>query len=284
MLRGLLTLQINTIERVDITAEQVPALPHALLDIAYEYLDFLQGKARLRIVSENGQAERLLTGNYNPAKLVAQDFADVNLTSLFGDERRTDFSGDLRLTPGLFEVLRLAASQALKHTPREDGPDQAVLRRICNNCDSIKVVLKKKEAVAAWLDAPARQPSAVDLTRPPPSSAAIDRGVLKPPVGATRAELVNRREALVEPWFAVLPNDALIVRHTWEIGTEIVRAQTVVQLRGDIVTRLHPTTSEALRTMHQLGVGAALGHWHQLMALVVQIGRDALGSLTGRGR
>ncbi|MCC7283542.1 MAG: hypothetical protein IT556_14245, partial [Acetobacteraceae bacterium] len=38
---GLLTLEINTIIKEGITAERMPVLPHALLDIAVEYATLL---------------------------------------------------------------------------------------------------------------------------------------------------------------------------------------------------------------------------------------------------
>ena len=188
------------------------------------------------------------------------------MATLFGSKKLERFPDHehLRLTPSVFEVLRLGASDGLNRNAPEADP--AVLRRICNNCDSIKVVLKKRDAIAAWLDVPKERVGATG------------------PFGTTRQQLVAERDALIEPWFKVLPGDALIVRHAWEVSTEVVRAQTVVQLRGDIVTRLHPQASDAVRAMHQLGVGSALGHWQHLMGLVMQIGRDALGYFAGRGR
>jgi hypothetical protein len=263
LLRGLLTLQVNTILKDGMTGEQVPTISHALIDVAYAYLDYLQEVAGMRLAeppgAARGPAELMLLGTWPRQRLAEEQYETLRGDALLPAVPAEQFGGDIRVTPGVFHVLREAAARALKERRNDGTADAAVLRRIVANCDSIKLVLTKPDAMRAW-------------NRP-----------LGDGTGPTRADLVGNR-SLVEAWYAVPANDALVIRHAWEIGTERILAQTVVQLRGDIVTRLDPDAAglPALQSMHQLGINAALGHWHDLLALVVQIAGRVLGVAKGR--
>jgi hypothetical protein len=74
-------------------------------------------------------------------------------------------------------------------------------------------------------------------------------------------------------------NQLILLRKIWEVGTEEIAMQTVIQLDGDVVTRLLPKYSlgkdELLHRIHQEGVKASVGFWKDLIG----IARDLLGSL-----
>ena len=80
-------------------------------------------------------------------------------------------------------------------------------------------------------------------------------------------------------------NDILTIRKAWELGTEIIVMQTVVQLDGDAVTRLNDASASAeqlmLRAIHQQGVETALGQWNSLvttfMTIVNKLGQYLVG-------
>lgn len=62
------------------------------------------------------------------------------------------------------------------------------------------------------------------------------------------------------------------LRKIWEIRTEVIAMQTVIQLDGDVVTRVLPEYAregwEALRAMHYKGVRTATSFWRGLVDLV----------------
>ena len=62
------------------------------------------------------------------------------------------------------------------------------------------------------------------------------------------------------------------VRKIWDVGTEFVRAQTLIQLDGDVVTRVAPAVVEdaegRLLRVHQESVGYALSYWSALFAVL----------------
>ena len=56
-----------------------------------------------------------------------------------------------------------------------------------------------------------------------------------------------------------------MIRKVWELGTEVIAMQTIVQVDGDVITRLNPTYMNEkrypnLQTYHNEGVNIALRH------------------------
>ncbi|MFC7542049.1 hypothetical protein ACFQU2_24745 [Siccirubricoccus deserti] len=78
LLRGLLTLQVNTILKDGMTGEQVPTISHALIDVAYAYLDYLQDVAGMRLAeppgAARGPAEQMLLGTWPRQRLAEEQY------------------------------------------------------------------------------------------------------------------------------------------------------------------------------------------------------------------
>lgn len=76
------------------------------------------------------------------------------------------------------------------------------------------------------------------------------------------------------PIVRLLPIEIMIVRKIWEIGTEEIAMQTVIQLDGDVVTRLQHLYAQQkdhpLVAIHNSAVSTAIGTWNHLV--------DTLGS------
>ncbi|HUB13583.1 MAG TPA: hypothetical protein VMB34_16665 [Acetobacteraceae bacterium] len=62
---------------------------------------------------------------------------------------------------------------------------------------------------------------------------------------------------------------AILLRKIWEIGTETVVMQTVVQIDGDVVTRIQPghqtTADTALHAAHRQSVEVSFRYWQFLV-------------------
>lgn len=68
------------------------------------------------------------------------------------------------------------------------------------------------------------------------------------------------------------PKELVLIRKTWELGTAQVAMQTVVQLDGDVVTRIHPRFAQAgwsgLHRVHHKGVNVSLAMWRELIGIL----------------
>ena len=69
--------------------------------------------------------------------------------------------------------------------------------------------------------------------------------------------------------FDLTPEEVLVVRKAWEVGTETILMQTVAQLDGDFVTRVQPgriaEQDDALHALHRSSTAGALQHWQFLV-------------------
>jgi hypothetical protein len=81
-------------------------------------------------------------------------------------------------------------------------------------------------------------------------------------------------------------DDLLAVRKIWEVGTEVIVMQTVVQLDGDIVTRIdraHVGSSNApVQQLHKTALETAMGHWQFLFETLATLAKDTFTSFLGQ--
>jgi hypothetical protein len=81
-------------------------------------------------------------------------------------------------------------------------------------------------------------------------------------------------------------SDILLIRKAWELGDERIVMQTVIQLDGDVVTRIQPTyASEEFKTLHAIhnqSIVTAVGFWNQLIGIVADTLKSMLGALFGK--
>jgi len=122
-----------------------------------------------------------------------------------------------------------------------------MLCRIRDNCDQLKSILEKVEGRSA-------------------------RGVLT----------FTRDSA---PEIELLPAELMTIRKIWDIGTEEIVMQTVIQLGGDVVTRLHSAYAaqrdSPLVRIHDASVSTSISTWSKLVetvgAFIESAARLALG-------
>ena len=107
--------------------------------------------------------------------------------------------------------------------------------------------------------------------------------------GVTRDALYANAEAAKR--LVVPSDDVTFIRKAWEIGVEEVAIQSVIQLDGDVVTRVSPrhagADSGALHTMHLSSCRMGIEMWQALANLVRELIGGALSTLArffgGRG-
>jgi len=236
--RSLLNIEVNTIVRDNMAADQMPTMPHSLLDIAKEYADAM---SRLGI-----DMPAYFAANADPA-VTPPNFAD-----------KPGYVG-AALTNGLdtFHRLRWAANWTMNsHDPRATAIPQkqrVLLDRIVNNCDTIKQMFNR-----------------------------FDANLLKM-TGMTRAQLIALP---IQPNnYSMSPDDLIQLQKIWDIGVEIIVAQTLVHVTGDITTRVQEALatpgSSPLFAIHRQSIDVSVGCWQYLLTALKEIAGDAISALLG---
>jgi hypothetical protein len=140
-----------------------------------------------------------------------------------------------------FDELRDRAGRMYDGKPAALAPGRSLLRpellmlcRIRDNCDQIKSIFEEVKK---------RSPG----------------GVLT----------FTRQQA---PEVELLPEELMSIRKIWDIGTEEIVMQTVIQLGGDVVTRLHSAYTaeryQPLVRIHDGSVSISISTWNKLVETV----------------
>jgi hypothetical protein len=248
------------------TARKMPAPGHALLDIIGDYDKFLCRVANT--VEKNHWDPKGDPVQVRPSdETVPGTAAQPHVTS---PHRKTDANGKLCVplrkesvgdvvAESTFDELRERAVEAeavWRHLVTTEGGviDDAtgsILKRIYRNCDQIKGLMRG-EAVHKRL-----------------SEQTVSR---------------DSTEAAELPLSA---DEMITLRKAWEIGVETVVMQTVVQLDGDIVTRIQTgretAANKSIHDLHRQSVESALAHWQFLGKTLAEFLTSTLrGFLTRR--
>jgi hypothetical protein len=243
----LLNIEVNTIIKHSMTAEKMPPLPFALLDIVSDYGTAL---AEMRVNLEpyfapsRQECWKMMEGTAHDAK-AREVFALVNPGKKPGPGELLDYVNDLwpvlgadkppplaakpkgfsmsRVDNGweTFERLRIAGLDAIMQVP--EGHDRVVIARIVGSCARLKYILQGLQQ---------RPPV-------PPAQAKrswFSRDTNEPIEYATLAELIPKsRNQLLSAGLRhkriprlVNSDDLTLVRKAWEVGTEMVLMQTCV--------------------------------------------------------
>ncbi len=246
------------------TARKMPAPGHALLDIIGDYDKFLSWVANS--VKDHWDPEE------TPVQVRPSDEPRPGTTQphATSPHRNTDPDGKLRqplrvesvgdvVAEATFDELRERAVEAeavWRYVVTQDegiaeDATGSILRRVYRNCDQIKGLMRG-EAVHKRL-----------------SEQTVSR---------------DSTEAAELPLSA---DEMITLRKVWEIGVETVVMQTVVQLDGDIVTRIQTgretAANKSIHDLHRQSVESALAHWQFLGKTLAEFLTSTLrGFLTRR--
>ena len=249
----LMNIETNTILKDGISARKAPALPHALLDVIEKYWSFLllDVKVDLGTIWEKGEVER------------------KNWTPVFGPPPDS-FPGDRQIDNGWdsFDKLRWCAKKVLDHfvEARDEGvldETKVILYRIRRSSDQIKGILQQMHD-----------------EKHPWARLVSEKGE-RWKTGRTRSWLNCCLAAELkggEKRKTPQPEHLIAVRKIWEIGVESVQMQTVVQIDGDIVTRIRRSLTkeelERIVPLHQEMVETGVKHWTTMFELVTRLVGD----------
>ncbi|MBI2857476.1 MAG: hypothetical protein HYX90_00240 [Chloroflexi bacterium] len=284
---NLTNLEINTIIKPNMTGGKMPHPRHALISIAQDY-----GR-KLRDISEALPQDKrtgldikqfsMGKGTYDFEKNVYSPIATG--PALPGNETKHVHPGGYDYFAYLrrFACETAKAVESVHYKSRE--ADLVMLYRIRDASDQIKGVFN---ALKARTEGRAIAPGTVEKKTKERMTAANqevvkDRkgGVGRPEEGYkegdyrpavwdnnyTREEIETHR-----PLFPLTADELITIRKVWEIGTEVIAIQTVIQLDGDVVTRINPDYAliekKMIHDIHHDQVNFSLQAWKELVGLV----------------
>ncbi|MDX1655173.1 MAG: hypothetical protein R3310_08155 [Candidatus Competibacteraceae bacterium] len=247
----LVKLEINTILKAEITGGKMPHPLHALVDIAglyRRYLEHYEAHYLLYLESALGPEPRPCSA--------WKTFNWLREWSDRGIERLAEEESQRPGEPGFDKQPAALSPEQEAHYNR--------LSRIRDTCDRFKGML---ESLRGEQDGklPGGLRIMLGLTAQQPAQGE----------DFTHGGIEGLRVKLEQPRLRVpFTSDELVsIRKAWEIGLERIVMQTVVQLDGDIITRIHPhfTTPEhqTLHQYHHRTTEQSIQLWQQFIAAVV---------------
>ena len=250
LLDDLHKLEINTIEKSNLTAQKMPAPLLALHDIvdSYEAYEHTGGAYDLRVPDDNKTGETIKN---RLSKMVQR--AQNRIRQLATDPTHQSFSR------------------------------RAVYLRIRNSCIFLIGVLERSHDASCRSTGDERKIRG-RIPRKPKNLADTDHdttgritGNLLSLTGGQLRKMERRR--IDESW-QLSVSDRAQIRKIWEIGTETVLVQTVIDIEGDVLTRINPHVAEGTKPqvleIHQSGIETSMKMWSNLIAVAGKL-LEALG-------
>lgn len=97
---------------------------------------------------------------------------------------------------------------------------------------------------------------------------------------------ISRDDMNTAPDLDLTPEEVNRIRKAWEIGTERIQIQTVVQIDGDVTTRISESflrdVNKTLLDIHKDGVMTATGFWQGLVKTLGEMAASLVRALTGK--
>lgn len=270
--QSLLTVEVNTVEKLSMSAQKMPEAPlalHAIIETYRQYLADQGYPIDTALLADASERIALLEAVPSTPDAVAADKVLVGRLSAWHPTLNAA-QAELANGPETFEALQWAAWAALR--------DIKTIRDHALTPTGESVFDPETGGVLARIRANSRQlrEAAIllrDGHRPLPGSNKLPMfGVTLE--AATRALMNDPVPPLT------VPIDVLVlVRKAWDIGTETVMMQTSMQIDGDLVLRISPGLTEAKRAffadLHSGSVATGIRQWNSLFVLV----RDLLEGL-----
>lgn len=265
--RDLVNLEINTILKDNMTAQKMPSVPHVLLDIAIEYLNEMitlgldpRPYWQTAIDSVGERKVELL-------EIPKPDDPQGRKVSLWTGKRPTFDTDHLQNGERDFGHLRWLARGLAIHpdftkrfSEEEQRIHEQVLERITRNCDEIRTIVKaltdKSRDKARWVHY----------------------------LGKGRREVIQAIQDNGPPPLLDI-TDAVTIRKIWEVGTERVVLQTVIQVDGDVISRVNRSfatqQSQVVFDIHLHSIKTSVECWRYLLEVVGKLAGRTIDSLVG---
>lgn len=240
--RDLSKLEVNTILKENIQAAKMLAPRHAIIDIGHDFMQHLSRDIGAPVSEMEWDPKFERYGIKKGEQFEAMKNGDLwgyGTISLIREQAR--------------RILVEMGNQTNQIPPgearREFNKKANMVDRIKTNSDTIKGMLK------------------TDVLNIPTEN--------KPPKWRTftRKQVTDPRKDVVPP-LDLTSNELTQLRKIWEIRTEVIVMQSVVQLDGDVINRFNPDYAQDVEEhrvifeLHNKGVDTSLHYWSSLVDLV----------------
>ncbi len=279
--RDLLAIEICTIASDSITGRKMPWFPHALIDILEKYSDWFVSVRSLNVGAILALSEPLTEENFSTLMKENSD-SPVSITNGWQTIEQ------LRRT-----AKKIADDNLMCSVQKDplDSIEKGIALRIRRNCDQLKSIVLRFRAIESW------QPYLLsEKGRQCSNLAGVDSGVntnwseFRPVDKGLTREQINKaleNQHSGEGIKAVLDADAATrLRKIWELGTDRVIAQTLVQIDGDTITRFQRDVGEEdrkyLLEIHNQSVRTAVQQWNILFDTFVKLFDGIVDRIFGR--
>ena len=262
--RDLLVMEISTIASDAITGRKMPWFPHAVIDVLTKYADWFSSVPKLKVGTILGLPKPITRDAFIELTLDDKSNSDTLMTNGWRTIEQLRRTAKLIVDDELMQEVNKAP---LDHLER------GIAIRIRRNCDQLKSIVMRFRTVEAWqpyfLTAEARKN--IEYARIDTASDAIWTNFREADDGLTRAQISQSLETFnsIGAERAVLDSEAATrLRKIWELGTDQIIAQTIVQVDGDTLTRFQRGVDVDERTyfleIHNQGIHTAVRQWRVL--------------------
>jgi hypothetical protein len=262
-------IEVNTIIKEGMSAETVPPMPLALLDIAQGYIRWLRPKL-----------EKALPGYIliDPQGAYIATFCDLVVAASV-----------LETIPNLSEADLAIASRIRCHSEAiiamlggifEVQPDQQKTTGIRHKLWSFLEPII--DSVRSRIGLSPKEPVVID-------KAEIWKNLFEKKEDELRKFIRNNTHLVDDQlkYLGFTPADISVVAKIWDIGTETIIMQSVLHISGDMFTRVSgsyvSSQYESLHQTHFKSVGVSIEAWGRLTELLTKLGGALIGFASKRG-
>lgn len=262
LLEDLHKLEVNTIEKAGLTAEKMPAPLLAIRNVAEEYQAYLCCYA----TSDDPMDQLVFVRDFARSRLEANDATEQERLMLSRIDRNSvTLIGILARAQEQREADRGARGGSAQDAGDQKDASHGVLNRL---------TLRMPQPDNKTVDLE-RQRRDAGITGPIPDALYF----------ATSEHLGKMDRNQISAAWQVSAADRAQIRKIWEIGAERVLIQTVIQVEGDVITRISPeiqsSDKQHLLPIHQDCVKTAMQTWAALIGiaegLISAVGKAVLG-------
>lgn len=251
MVRDLMNVEVNTIIKADMSGSKAPA--------RYRHLLYaISGKYHAKLVELGCRGEKIWTSAGLMSFMELYERADTGIKKIERVLQKTQPAPDPERALQLREALMMLT--------RIQSQCSRVIGLFVENAHEIKKSKVDLDTLRAEIEASCQQPGIQNS----------DSDSLK-----WNNDISRMAMAQVED-LTLTPPQVSMLRKMWEIGTERIILQTIVQVDGDITTRLSERFArefnQTLFDVHNHSVKAAVGFWG---GLITALG-EMIGSLFKR--
>ena len=280
--KGLLSLEINTIQKEGMSAQKMPTAPNALIEVAQAYWNFLCQRAVDFGLSGTPLPEwaDILSKSFDWARepFPQREGADRPIADTKREPRPPGYNATFLKDPP--STVTFAVLDDLREIATWMAEMQLRTAAVAEGSGAIFASLREQLSSRHISDARMaarnfRAPERAIFHR-------IRRNCDQLKEIASRLGTIERTTG--EDKFTT--SELIQIRKAWDIGTELVLMQTVIQIDGDVVNRfqtgMDDPSKAQLQALHAGAVDLSFKYWRWMIDTLAALAGSAVSGLLGK--